>query len=187
VSSLPRLSRPTREQVEARVGRTWLNVADVPAPGRTADEWGRSHREFVLGVVLPSISPPLRVWRLAAEAYLCDVLAPDGGIVPFEVAACDGSSVVPDVAYPWGNIKDPWGVMHDYAYAMNRRGLLDAYGHRWGKLEADGAYRDGFIASGRPVVGWIWWGGLVVGGVGAWRGIKRASRPLIGSPSHRFP
>lgn len=164
------LSRPSREEVEAFVGLASYNIAGGFVPDDSEAEWGKSHREFVLRLLLPSIRPPVKVWRLVVEAYLCDVLRPaaDPSRVPFEVAVCDGSTLVPDVAYRWGNMKDPWGVAHDYAYTLHGLGLADAYGHTWGFFESNAAYRDGWRAEHMPGIGWTWWGGLTLGGWVAW-------------------
>ena len=81
----------------------------------------------------------------------------------------DGSSVVPD---QW-NWKDISGVTHDYIFMLHRLNLKDAYDHQWGLAEANNAYRDIWIAAGRPWRGWAWWVGLTAGSWWIWYGVSR--------------
>lgn len=163
-------------------------------PSNDKDEWNQNHRQYILHVLLPSIRPPLKTWKACIEAYLTNVEFendhPDikihgnpikkGDIYSFEEILCDGSSVVPDVAYRWGNIKDPWGTAHDFIYTLNHLGYLDAFGHKWKLLEAHSMYRDGWIAEGFPLIGWTWWTGLVLGGWKAWYSKDKDIEPITG-------
>ena len=128
-----------------------------------------SHKQFVLRVLLPSIKPPVSVWRITAEAYLTGIwLGETQKPSTFEQALSDGSTLVPDLAYRWGNIKDPWGVAHDLIYIHHKLGLSDAYGVKWTLHDAHNMYRRGWLATGMPIVGSVWYLGLVLGGWVVW-------------------
>ncbi|MEI7879866.1 MAG: hypothetical protein WCI95_03215 [bacterium] len=149
----PALIRITRRQVESAIScpQLWADRAVVPT--YLPAEWDKDHRDYVIGVILPSMRLPLKVRRIAVEAYLAGM----------ELRS-DGSSVIPD---EW-NWKDIWGVTHDYIFMLHRCGLTDAFDHEWGLLEANTAYRQGWIASGRPFRGWAWWVGLTAGSWWVW-------------------
>lgn len=168
--------RPKREHVESHIGIP-IDASGLVPPTYDKEEWNKSHRLFVLHVLLPEVRPPKRTWRICAEAYLTDILfekdhpnlgVKAGDIRSFEEILCDGSSVVPDWAYHWGFIKDPWAMGHDLNFTLHRLGWRDVFGHRWGLLEAHAAYRDGWIAQDNPVVGNLWYFGLFAGAWPLW-------------------
>ena len=156
-------------------------------------DWYDNHRSFVLQELLPTIQPPIHVWKAVAEGYLTDVEFDDVhsdlstyvyaySVFPkrkysFEQVLCDGSSLVPDIAYQWGRIKDPWAVGHDIIYMLNRHKLPDVYGKRWSRWLTDIMYRDGWYAQKNYIVGTIWWSGLVIGGWFPWNIIKANCKP----------
>lgn len=165
-----RISRPSVSEIERYVGVAGI-LSTIPIPTRSKEEWNKDHREFVLRVLLPQIQPPIDVWKITVEAYLTDVVLETAQEKKtFEQALCDGSSVVPDWGYKWGNIKDPWGCGHDYIYFLHRLGLSDAYGRKWGYWAAHSMYRRGWMSQGSWGIGSVWWFGLAVGGWGAWLG-----------------
>lgn len=125
-------------------------------PTQDKEEWNRRHTCFILGVVLPALRPPLKVYRIAVEAYLAD-----------EESQSDGSTLVPD-ELRYGNIKDWQGVMHDYIFKLHREKRTDAFGHEWHLMEANNAYRLGWIADGQWIRGNAWWLGLAVGSWYVW-------------------
>jgi hypothetical protein len=128
-------------------------LAAHPAfPGWAKDEWNKDHRVFVLKVLLPMIAPRAEVWRVIGWAYQ------DG-----MEARSNGSSVVPDIVYPYGNIKDPMGVGHDWIFELHRKGLADPSGHHWGLLEANRWYRNALLDFQKPVLAWVRWSGLTIG------------------------
>jgi hypothetical protein len=152
------LVRPTRAQVDYAIAhpQEWAVKSSVPT--YLPEEWGKDHRNYVIGVILPSMRLPLKIRRIATEAYLSGM----------EMLS-DGSSVVPD---EW-NWKDIWGVMHDYIFWLHHYRLPDTCGHTWGLAEANNAYRDGWIASGHRFRGWAWWTGLMAGSWVVWNGWNR--------------
>ena len=140
---------------------------DVPTTSK--DEWDKNHTQFVLRVLLPLIKPPLHVRKIVTEAYLTMFyLEETKEFKSFEQALSDGTSVVPDCAYRLGNMKDMWGVAHDYTYRLHKLKLKDVYDHEWSLMESHNMYRDGWIAQKNPVIGYAWWTGLVIGGWFAW-------------------
>ena len=175
------LVRPSREEVDY-----YSNLTDIPlkltTPSYDDDEWNKSHREFVLKIMLPAIRPPYETKRLTVEAYLTDFYQDNEDpllndyIGSFEEVICDGSSVVPNVAYDWGHIKDIWAMAHDYSYFMHRHGLKDIYGKQWKLLESHKIYMDGFFSQGKPILGSIFYFGLFVGGWYVWV-TKRSKNP----------
>lgn len=162
------LIRPTRGLVESFVGKPPLQEAMI-RPLFRRDEWDKDHREFVLLELLPDVRPDKRTWRIVAEAYLTDFLIESTGEVkPFEQVICDGSSLVPDLAYKWGEIKDPWAMGHDLIFFLHRFGLEDAYGKKWTFNEANLAYRRGWYCQHLNIIGNLWWLGLSLGGWVSW-------------------
>lgn len=147
------IKRPSIEDIERAIyyPEEWAENAVVPT--YLPEEWDKDHRNYVLGVVMPSMKLPAKVRRIVVEAYLAG----------YELVS-DGSSVVPD---EW-NWKDIWGVMHDYIFWLHRNGLHDAYGKTWTLAEANIAYREGWIASGHKFRGWAWWLGLSLGSWYVW-------------------
>lgn len=155
------------------------------------DSWYKNNRSFVLQELLPAIKPPLHVWRAVVEGYLTDVMFDEchvlddtiyyETVIPhrlygFEQVMCDGSSLVPDVAYKWGKIKDPWAVGHDLICMTNRYHLCDVYGKKWSRSQADKMYRDGWYSQHSYIVGTLWWFGLVIGSWIPWN-IKANCKP----------
>jgi len=127
-------------------------------PGKTKAEWAKDHREFVLTVLLPHIIRPRpsveQVIRWAYEAG-------------YELKS-NGSSVVPDVTWPFGRVKDPGGVGHDWLHWLQRNGLADPRGHRWTRMESINWYRDAMLDFKRPVRARVRWLGLVLGSWWDW-------------------
>ena len=128
-------------------------------PGKTKAEWAKDHREFVLTVLLPHIIRPRpsveQVIRWAYEAG--------------HELRSDGSSVVPDVTWPFcARIKDPGGVGHDWLHWLQRNGLADPRGHRWTRMESIHWYRDAMLDFKRPVRARVRWLGLVLGSWWDW-------------------
>lgn len=171
------LMRPSKSEVDY-----YSSLTDIPLrlspPTFDEDEWDKSHREYVLKVLLPAIHPPFEVKRLTVESYLTDLYQDNQTdyIGSFEEIICDGSSVVPNVAYDWAHIKDIWSMAHDYSYFMHRHNLKDIYGKRWRLLESHKIYMDGFFSQGKPLIGSIFYFGLLVGGWYAWI-TKRKKNP----------
>lgn len=175
------LVRPSKSEVDY-----YSNLTDIPLklipPNFDDEEWNKSHREYVIKVMLPSIHPPYEVKRLTVEAYLTDFYYDEEDpslndyIGSFEEVICDGSSCVPNVAYDWGNIKDIWSMPHDYSYFMHRHDLRDIYGKKWRLLESHKIYMDGFFSQGKPLIGSIFYFGLLIGGWYAWV-TKRKKKP----------
>ena len=160
--------RPSKDLVESYVGLNYIKQ-EIPIPTKTKEEWDKSHSQFVLRVLLPSINPPLDVWRITAEAYLTTIqLETVNEFKTFEQLFSDGSTLVPDLMYKWGNIKDPWGVMHDWIYVMHKLKLTDVYDKKWTLLEAHDIYRKGWLSSSNILIGNMWYIGLVLGGWVVW-------------------
>jgi hypothetical protein len=90
--------------------------------------------------------------RLMVEAYLSHVVHADGRISAYEVACCDGSTIVPDIMRPCGvRIKDPCAMAHDYVFDLHHAGsAVDSFGRRWMREDADEAYCDILRAAGMP-------------------------------------
>ena len=146
------------------------------------EEWYKNHRSFVLQQLLPTIRPPDDVWRVCAEAYLTDVsfdaahsnfYLPGVAVVPgrlyaYEQVLSDGTSLVPDLAYRWGKIKDPWALAHDLLFMLHDYGLPDVYGKRWGFFAANRIYRRGWAAQHNNLIGNLWWLGLTLGSWVPW-------------------
>lgn len=154
-SKIP-LVRPTAAEVSYAIDYPEEWAARAVVPSYLPSEWDNDHRDYVIGVILPSMTKlPSRIRRIAVEAYLAG----------YELWS-DGSSVVPD---EW-NWKDIWGVMHDYIFWMHHAGLVDAYGRNWSWLETNDAYRTGWIVSGHRMRGWTWWTGLMIGSWPIWNG-----------------
>lgn len=181
-----KLLRPTKFQVLQHLNIP-VDAAGLIPPTHEESEWNNDHRQYVLHVLLPSVRPPLKTWKATVEAYLTDIQFEEdhpnvkirgnpikkGDIYSFEECLCDGSSVVPDIAYPYGKIKDPWGTAHDLIYLLHHLGWVDVFGHKWHIVETHDMYRDGWIAQGNSIVGWTWWTGLMLGGWTVWnRGLN---------------
>jgi len=147
---------------------TGLDMVDSSDPR----EWGKSHRDLMLRFALPTIRQNLtrRTLALTVEAYLANAVLPSGRIASFEEIGCNGSSVVPDIAMPfgWRGVKDLPSMPHDYGYELHHRGFADVYGHRWGLLELHAAYREVWGAIGKPGIGRLWHFGLVLFGWLPW-------------------
>ena len=146
------LRRPTREQVLALYNIGIDLDHPISVPGNNPMEWNRDHSEFVLHVLLPEIRPDRESWLIAIEAYLSGL----------EIVS-DGSSVVPDVTYRWGRIKDPAGIAHDYVFYLHRNGFADAFGNKWGLCQANAMYFRLVRACGYPFRAIIRWIGLTLG------------------------
>ena len=131
----------------------YFDRAKTPWGGK--DEWTKDHADYVIGLLLPFLSLPIRLRRVWIQAYLAGM-----------EAMSDGSSVVPDLA-DW---KDVAGVGHDFLFWLHHNGLPDAYGHFWTWSEANAAYRTMWTALGHPVRGWAWWAGLEIGSYPVWAG-----------------
>lgn len=101
----------------------------------------------VLAALRPLNEPAL---RLLVESYLSHVVHADGHISAYEVACCNGSSVVPDIMRPCGlKVKDPASMPHDYIYDLNHAGAaVDSFGQTWTRDAADEAYCDILRAAG---------------------------------------
>ncbi len=147
------------------------------------EEWYNNHRAFVLKDLLPSLKPPKQVWKIVAEGYLTDVDFDKahmldantyaGAVFPdrkyaFEQVLCDGSTLVPDVAYKWGRIKDPWAVGHDLLFLLNSYKLPDIYGKKWTLNQANSMYRNGWYSQHSYIIGSVWWLGLALGSWVVW-------------------
>lgn len=171
--------RPSKELVDQYIGLNYIKDV-IPIPTKSKDEWNKSHSQFVLRVLLPSVNPPLDVWKITAEAYLTSIqIEQTGEFKTFEQILSDGSSVVPDILYKWGNIKDPWGVMHDLIYMLNRLKINDVYNNKWTLLKAHDAYKKGWLASGHPFIGNLWYTGLVLGGWIVWnKRFRKLNEPI---------
>lgn len=120
-------------------------------PGWSEDEWNKDHREFVLNILLPEVKPRAEVYRVIQWAYRAGM----------ELRS-NGSSVVPDRTYPFGRIKDPVGVGHDYIFELHNQDKPDPSGHRWGLMEANNWYRKGMLDFQCPVLAWTRWTGLTL-------------------------
>ena len=127
-------------------------------PTAAKDEWNKDHREFVLGVLLPMVHARAIVEKVITWAYECGM-----------EAKSDGSSVVPDTAYDYGNIKDPMGVAHDWLFWLHHNGLADPEGHHWTLWECNRWYRQAWCDFGHPWIGRIWWTGLTLGSWVIWK------------------
>lgn len=171
--------RPSRNYIEKYINLTSIQDS-IPTPRNTPEEWHKDHSQFILRVILPSIQPPLRTWRIVAEAYLTYIkLEKSNEIFTFEQLLSDGTTVAPDVFYRWGNIKDPWAVGHDLTYVLHKHNLLDMYGNKWNLKSTHDAYKDGWIASNMPIVGRLYWTGLMVGGWVLWnKPFKNKPEPI---------
>ena len=64
--------RPSIAEIEKYVGLTVI-ASSIETPSYNKDEWNKSHRDFVLKVLLPQIQPPVKTWKAVVEAYLTDV------------------------------------------------------------------------------------------------------------------
>jgi hypothetical protein len=126
-------------------------------PTDAPEEWDKDHSRFVLSVLLPMINPRPEVWRVIGWAY-------NDGME----ARSNGSSVVPDLAYDYGNIKDPPGVGHDYIFELHRKGIADPSGHVWGLWEANVWYLRAWRDFKHPVIGATWFAGLCAGSWWCW-------------------
>lgn len=125
-------------------------------PGNGKEEWGKDHRAFIIGMVLPVLDMPIKLRRIVVEAYLAGAE---------EIS--NGSSVVPE-SFRYGRTKDFQGVAHDYLFWLHEHGLPDAFGHYWTLDEANKAYRDLWIADGQKCRGWLWYVGLSIGSWYVW-------------------
>lgn len=179
------IHRPCASLVQAFVG---IQPAGLqPLSFRSAkltppEEWYKNHRSFVLQQLLPTVRPPADVWRVCAEAYLTDVSFDEAysdfylkgvSVVPgrkysYEEVLSDGTSLVPDLAYKWGKIKDPWALGHDILFMLHDYSLPDVFGKRWGFFAANSMYRRGWLAQHNAVVANLWWAGLTVGSWVPW-------------------
>ncbi len=155
------LIRPCKERILSYIG-IGPKYPPIETPTACPEEWGKNHKAFVLRTLLPEISPPEYIWKIAAEAYLTKFELSGGEIVSFEEILSDGSSLVPDMAYENGMIKDPWAVAHDFVFFLNRLSLEDAFGERWTLRKANRMYRDGWYCQGFVGIGTLWWMGLCV-------------------------
>ena len=129
----------------------------IPCPMDSKEEWSKDHRDFVLNVLLPMVRPRARVSKVITWAY-------EAG---FE-AKSDGSSVVPDVGYDYGNIKDPMGVAHDYLFWLHDNGMADPEGHKWGLTECNVWYFQAWRDFKHPIIGAVWFTGLFIGSWYRW-------------------
>lgn len=154
-----RIIRPSKQEVES-----WVNIQPLHGfiePKKEKEEWDKDHWEFVLKYFLPTCKPNLQVWRITAEAYLTRIRTDDGIIRSFEQEISDGSTIVPDISYKWGAIKDPWAVAHDLIYILKKMGLKDVYGNKWTYLDSQKMYRDGWWSQKFYIIGTIRWLGLL--------------------------
>ena len=134
------------------------NLRDHPLfPTDSKEEWNKDHREFVLGVLLPMVRPRRKVEKVIQWAYE----------VGFERKS-NGSSVVPDLAYDYGNIKDPMGVAHDWLFWLHENGLADPDGHVWTLWECNVWYLKAWRDFGHPWIGGVWFTGLCLGSWVVW-------------------
>ena len=179
------IHRPAKGLVEAFIGilPAGLHPLAIPRVMKTPPgEWYKNHRSYVLQQLLPSIRPPIDVWQVCAEAYLTDVSfnAPhsnfylDGvSVVPgrkyaYEEVLSDGTSLVPDLAYKWGKIKDPWALAHDLLFMLHDYSLPDVFGRKRGFFACNDLYRRGWVAQKHRVIGNVWWAGLTLGSWVPW-------------------
>jgi hypothetical protein len=162
------LIRPNKDEVESYVGIHPIKP-NINKPSKDKNEWNKDHKNYVLKTLLPKIEPSKRVWRIVAEAYLTRVkLEETDEIKSFEEVLCDGSSFVPDLAYKWGRIKDPWAMGHDLIYLLNKFNLKDVYGNTWSYKNAQDMYRDGWYSQNFYVIGFVRWIGLMGFGWVSW-------------------
>lgn len=173
------LIRPCKEEIDSYVGID-APLIQTKSFSFKDEEWFKDHKDLVLLQILPKVRPPEKVWRAVAEAYLTEfILESSGEKKSFEQVICDGSSIVPDLAYEWGRIKDPWAMAHDLIFMLHRLGLVDAYGRNWGFHEANAAYRDGWYAQKMYSIGFLWWVGLELFGKIAWnKKFKNKPEPI---------
>lgn len=172
-----KIFRPPLELIEKYINVTSIRE-DIHIPLKDDSEWNKDHRQFVLRVLLPSIRPPLAVWRITAEAYLTDiVIESTQKTFTFEQILSDGSTASPDTVYRWGNIKDPWAVGHDYLYILHKFRMPDSYNKHWGLAETHKMYRDGWKATGKHLSAYIRWLGLHAGGWVLWNKIITSKIP----------
>ena len=134
--------------------KSWIMLARIPE--NDSAEWDKNHAAFFIGQVLPILGLPIKIRRIAVEAYL-------SGYENYS----DGSSVVPD-GFRYGNTKDWQGVTHDYIFHLHRERMTDAYGHYWSLAEANAMYRKGWICDGQRLRGDLWWIGLTIGAWVVW-------------------
>lgn len=149
------LVRPDRKTVETAIRLWWTWAERARGQGyperayqNRPDEWDADHRAYIIGMVLPLINPPYRIYRLTVEAYLADL---DGKT--FE-QRCDGSSVVPESKRYGLNLKDWQGVLHDYCFELHHAGdLPDAWGEVHDFWDSNDLYRDAWVADGQAWTG----------------------------------
>jgi hypothetical protein len=170
------LIRPNKDLVESYIGIKPVKP-DIKKPSKNKNEWYKDHSVFVLNTLLPKIKPPKRVWRIVAEAYLTKVQYEDTmEIKSFEEVLCDGSTLVPDLAYKWGRIKDPWAMGHDLIYILNGLELTDVYGNIWTYKNAQDMYREGWYSQNFYWVGTVRWIGLLGFGWFFWNSNKNSKK-----------
>ena len=126
-------------------------------PTDAEDEWNKDHKDFVLNYLLPMVRPRARVRQVMVWAY-------EDGMEH----RSNGSSVIPDNAYDWGNIKDPQGVAHDWIFELHHKGLPDPQGHYWTLWEANNWYRLAWIDFHHECVANVYWVGLTLGSWCVW-------------------
>jgi len=181
--------RPNQDEVEY-----WVGISprqDYEEPSNDKSEWGKDHKDFVLKYFLPKYKPNLKVWRITVEAYLTKIKTENGEIKSFEEAMSDGSTIVPDFAYKFGRIKDPWAVAHDFIYILKKLSLPDVYGNTWKYFDSQKMYRDGWYSQNFYIIGSVRWIGLVLFGWTLWNNKKiskkfKKIKYVIYKPSKKY-
>lgn len=136
-------------------------------PTRSKEEWNKDHRAFVFNVLLPMVRCRKEVDRMIRCAY-------DAG---YEKKS-DGSTLVCDFSYKYGNIKDPMGVTHDYIRWLHTNGMKDPFGHTWTYVEWNNWYFKSYKDFGYPVIAAVRWTGLMAGGWYIWNFSEKDKKDL---------
>lgn len=126
-------------------------------PTESKEEWNKDHHIFVLDILLCMVRPRSEVERVIRWAYERDM-----------EARSNGSNLVPDMAYEYGNIKDPMGVGHDWLFELHHLGIPDPLGHYWTLWECNAWYRKAWLDFHHPIIANAWWTGLMLGSWVPW-------------------
>lgn len=113
----------------------------------------------LVGAALRRLNPA--ALRVLVESYLAAVEHADGRYSCYEVACCDGSTIIPDAQMPCGiYCKDPAAMAHDYLFDLHHGRSADSHGVHWAMDDANDVYRDILKADGRHGIAAIWRVGL---------------------------
>lgn len=186
---------PDRNHVSLIVGHVLsgtINPAVLPAYG--TDRWAADNSDWMLSRWLPgnwqhprtgtrgrNVAALLHERNPAAlhvlvESYLAAVeMSPDVTLA-YEVACCNGSSVVTDEMMPCGVFaKDPAANAHDYLFDLHHAKATDCFGKVWSLDDANDAYCDIYAAAGFNVIARTRRIGLALFSHKIWHGRKSPS------------